>query len=99
MEEKLLTRDLGCYDQHHSRDPYDSLYVMTVNAHTHRISVPVEQDDTFNMDVAILDIIVVGMSAKLHTYNENLNEYYIVIDDKQYTILTLKGYKLSHRFD
>lgn len=72
---------------------------MTVNAHTHRISVPVEQDDSFNMDVAILDIIVVGMSAKLATYNQDLNEYYIVIDDKQYTILTLKGYKLSRRFD
>jgi hypothetical protein len=72
---------------------------INVNAHTYRISVPVEQDDIFNMDVAILDIIVVGMSARLHTYNENLNEYYIVIDDKQYTVLTLKGYKLSHRFD
>ena len=24
MEEKLLTRDLGCYNQHHSRGPYDS---------------------------------------------------------------------------
>jgi hypothetical protein len=69
-----------------------------VNAHTHRISVPVDKDDSFNMDVAILDIIVVGMSAKLKSYDEDLNEYYIVIDDKQYTILALKGYKLSHRF-
>ena len=72
---------------------------MTVNAHTYRISVPVEQDDSFNMDVAILDIIVVGMSAKLKSYDEDVNEYYIVIDDKQYTVLTLKGYRLSHRFD
>jgi hypothetical protein len=69
------------------------------NAHTHRISVPVDKDDSFNMDVAILDIIVVGMSAKLKSYDEDLNEYYIVIDDKQYTILALKGYRLSHRFD
>lgn len=70
-----------------------------MNAHTHRISVPVDRDDSFNMDVAILDIIVVGMSAKLKSYDEDANEYYIVIDDKQYTVLTLKGYKLSHRFD
>ena len=51
------------------------------------------------MDVAILDIIVVGMSAKLKSYDVDANEYYVVIDDKQYTILTLKGYKISHRFD
>ena len=70
-----------------------------MNAHTYRISVPVDRDDSFNMDVAILDIIVVGMSAKLKSYDEDVNEYYIVIDDKQYTILTLKGYRLSHRFD
>ena len=70
-----------------------------MNAHTYRIAVPVDRDDSFNMDVAILDIIVVGMSAKLKTYDEDVNEYYIVIDDKQYTVLTLKGYKLSHRFD
>ena len=70
-----------------------------VNAHTHRISVPVDKDDSFNMDVAILDIIVVGMSAKLKSYDEDLNEYHIIIDDKQYTVLTLKGYRLSHRFD
>ena len=97
MEETIEPRSLGCYYRHHGRSPNDSDYAL--NAHTHRISVPVEQDDSFNMDVAILDIIVVGMSAKLNTYNEDLNEYYIVIDDKQYTILTLKGYKLSHRFD
>ena len=70
-----------------------------MNAHTYRIAVPLDKDDSFNMDVAILDIIVVGMSAKLKSYDEDVNEYYIVIDDKQYTILTLKGYKLSHRFD
>jgi len=70
-----------------------------VNAHTYRIAVPIEQDDQFNWDVAILDIIVVGMTARLHSYDANLNEYHIIIDDKQYTILTLKGYKLSHRFD
>lgn len=70
-----------------------------MNAHTYRIAVPIEQDDQFNWDVAILDIIVVGMTARLHSYDANLNEYHIIIDDKQYTILTLKGYKLSHRFD
>lgn len=70
-----------------------------MNAHTHRISVPVDKDDSFNMDVAILDIIVVGMTARLHSYDENLNEYHIIINDKQYTVLTLKGYRLSHRFD
>jgi hypothetical protein len=72
---------------------------LTVNAHTHRISVPVDKDDSFNMDVAILDIIVVGMSARLKTYDEDLNEYIVVIDDKQLTVLSLKGYKISHRFD
>ena len=29
MEEKFLTRDLGCYNQHHSRSPYDSHYAVT----------------------------------------------------------------------
>lgn len=70
-----------------------------MNAHTYRISVPHAQDDSFNMDVAILDVIVVGMSARLKTYDEDLNEYIVVIDDKQLTYLSLKGYKISHRFD
>jgi hypothetical protein len=69
------------------------------NAHTYRISVPLEKDDSFNMDVAILDVIVVGMSARLKTYDEDANEYIVVIDDKQLTVLSLKGYKISHRFD
>ena len=88
---------MGRYNRRHRSDTDDSNYA--VNAHTHRISVPVDRDDSFNMDVAILDIIVVGMSAKLKSYDEDVNEYYIVIDDKQYTVLTLKGYRLSHRFD
>jgi hypothetical protein len=70
-----------------------------VNAHTYRIAVPTQDDDRFNMDVAILDVIVVGMSARLKTYDEDLNEYIVVIDDKQLTYLSLKGYKISHRFD
>lgn len=97
MEEANSTGSLGSSPGHHRSDIDASDYA--VNAHTYRIAVPQEDDDRFNMDVAILDIIVVGMSAKIHTYNENTNEYYIVIDDKQLTMLTLKGYKISHRFD
>jgi hypothetical protein len=70
-----------------------------VNAHTYRIAVPVDRDDSFNWDVAILDIIVVGMTARLKSYDEDANEYIVVIDDKQLTYLSLKGYKISHRFD
>jgi hypothetical protein len=88
---------MGCYNRRHRSDTDDSNYA--VNAHTYRIAVPLEKDDSFNMDVAILDIIVVGMSAKLKSYDVDANEYYVVIDDKQYTILALKGYKISHRFD
>ena len=90
---------MGCTNRNNTNSGPSVLAQLTVNAHTYRISVPVEQDDSFNMDVAILDIIVVGMSAKLKSYDEDVNEYYIVIDDKQYTVLTLKGYRLSHRFD
>jgi len=88
---------MGCYYRRHRSDTDDSNYA--VNAHTYRIAVPVDRDDSFNMDVAILDIIVVGMSARLKSYDLDANEYYIVIDDKQYTMLALKGYKISHRFD
>ena len=70
-----------------------------MNAHTYRIAVPVDRDDSFNWDVAILDIIVVGMTARLKSYDEDANEYIVVIDDKQLTYLSLKGYKISHRFD
>ena len=70
-----------------------------MNAHTYRISVPTQDDDRFNWDVAILDIIVMGMTARLKTYDEDANEYIVVIDDRQLTVLALKGYKISHRFD
>lgn len=68
-------------------------------AHTHRIQVPHVQDDAFNYDVAILDIIVVGMNARVLEYTQDYNEYFIIIDDRQLTVLTLKGYKISRRLD
>lgn len=61
------------------------------------IRVPTDLDDQFNFDVAIHDIEVLGMNAYLMEYDSYHSEYFIMITDKQMTILTLKGYKLIHR--
>jgi len=71
--------------------------VTQTDVDTYVISIPIEDDDAFNWDVAILDIEVIGMSAKVHTHRENLYEYLIVITDKQLTLLALKGYRLTRR--
>lgn len=60
------------------------------------IQVPVRRDDEFNMDVALLDIEVLGMTAKL-IYIEDIYEYHIRTNDKNITYLTLKGYSIKSK--
>ena len=96
MEKAISTGNMGLYTGYNHCDNHAGNIALNANQHT--VRVPHERDDDFNMDVAILDIIVVGMSARFITYDENINEYHVVLTDKQQTVLTLKGYKISRGY-
>jgi hypothetical protein len=84
---------MGCIDRYDD----DSCDRRPAAMKKYFISVPAALDDSFQYDATTLNIILVSESAKIINHEGNETEYIIIADEKQLTMLVLKGYKVMSR--
>jgi hypothetical protein len=58
----------------------------------YKVIVHEDIDDEFDKDITQINIMVISLYAKLITNYDGFHEYMIMADDKQVTMLLLKGY-------